>query len=123
MKEILTKKRAIELHYEMWRDMQRDLGDNPEWHKRESYKANWCITHGFDNVDCYCFLCEYTTQQGHWCKGTCPIDWDSLSQLDGIAKYTDCTDCYIYGDDDIHKCAPISEILALPIKDKRIKVG
>lgn len=111
MKEKLTRERALELHRKMWTDMQTELGDNPSPIARFEFKRDWCKEHGFEDVDCSCFLCEYSEQNGLWCGGECLIDWSSLA--DDPSDFTRCTDEYIDGG-DIYKVAPISEILALP---------
>lgn len=116
MNGTITKERALELHREMWQDMQRDLGDNPNGESRYDYKKDWCLRHGFYQVDCYCFLCEYVSRQKGYRKcRDCPIDWSPLSIYSSYNA--DCTDVYTHGVENIYKCAPISEILALPIKE------
>ena len=35
---ILTREQALEYHRQMWRDMQKDLGDRPDWDDRMFYK-------------------------------------------------------------------------------------
>lgn len=115
MKEELTRERALELHRQMWTDMQRECGDNPAWFVRNKFKHKWCEEHGFEDVDCNCFLCEYSSQNDLWCSGNCPIDWSQLTN-DPDHDYSTCTDTY---KDDvynalIYEAAPISAILALP---------
>lgn len=114
MKELLTKERALELHRMMWGDMRNELGDNPLVHQRSSFKAGWCIEHNFNDVDCNCFLCEYTAQQGKWCGNNCPLDWSSLRITKDQCTIACCTDTYKNGIGLIYEVAPISEILALP---------
>lgn len=71
----LTRKQALELHRQMWVDMQKDLGDNPEYVEREKYKTKWCKEHFPDeHIDNDCFLCEYTRQTLGGCN-TCPVVW------------------------------------------------
>jgi len=111
MKEKLTRERALELHRKMWTDMQTKLGDTPSFRDRNKFKRNWCKEHGFEDVDCSCFLCEYSEQNGLWCGGECLIDWSPLA--DDPNEFTRCTDEYIDGG-EIYEVAPISEILALP---------
>ena len=119
----LTREEALELHYEMWTDMQRDLGDNPGADARDEYKSEWCDEYFPNYIVSYnCFLCEYGEQQSREALGTsarrcrfCPIDWSSLTAFEYADKPFTCfrrymgrTNTYIYED------APISEILALP---------
>ena len=56
MKEVLTKERALELHRQMWTDMQTELGDRPLPKVRTKFKKDWCEAHGFEDVDCHCFF-------------------------------------------------------------------
>lgn len=101
----LSRERALELHRQMWTDMQRALGNNPSSLEREHYKRQWCQEH-FPNKsirDC-CFLCEYTFRKFEGVFGCriCPIKWD-------------CN--YCFEGDSIRKSyrnIPISELLALP---------
>ena len=111
MKEELTRERALELHRKMWTCMQTELGDNPTSYARIKFKRDWCKEHGFDDVDCHCFLCEYSKQTGSWCASECLIDWSPLACEPG--EYSMCTDEY-KGGGEIYEAAPISEILALP---------
>ena len=119
----LTREEALKLHYEMWSDMQRDLGNNPGGDVREHYKSEWCDERFPDYIVAYdCFLCEYGEQQsrkkfgisGRRCQ-FCPIDWsdliagsESVLQSTCFRRYKGRANTYIYED------APISEILALP---------
>ena len=41
----LTKEKALELHRQMWSDMQKDLGDNPPRTIRGDYKRYWLRKH------------------------------------------------------------------------------
>lgn len=119
----LTREEALKLHYEMWSDMQRDLGDNPDWIARSDYKSEWCDEKFPDDGIAYkCFLCEYGEQQSRkefgWSGKRClfcPIDWSALIavsdasyQLTCFRRYRGRANTHIYED------APISEILALP---------
>lgn len=113
MEELLTKERALELHRMMWEDMRDKLGDNPLFHHRSLFKKDWCKEHNFKDVDCSCFLCEYTTQQGEWCNN-CLLDWSSLRIINDTNDVAHCTDTYKNGMGLIYEVAPISEILALP---------
>lgn len=119
MKEKLTREKALSLHRQMWADMLLKLGNNPDSLDRTVFKRDWIQAHGYEDIECNCFLCEYDTQQRKigedWCK-FCPIDWSSLSaEEDAI-----CGDRYILSNPDsylsIWRSAPISEILNLPEK-------
>ena len=41
----LTKEKAVELHRQMWTDMQRELGNCPTEYQRVKYKEKWCKEH------------------------------------------------------------------------------
>lgn len=106
----LTRERALELHRQMWSDMQRDLGDSPRDIDRIRYKAQWCRKHfPTGHIDNDCFLCEYINvdTNGFSCV-RCPIKWPNEFKADGR--------CYCTIDDYYYK-APISEILALPERE------
>ena len=119
MKEKLTREKALELHRRMWGDMRKKLGNNPSDLARRIFKRDWLQTHGYEDVECNCFLCEYDTQQKSKYKAceACPIDWFPLS----AKKNACCGDQYIYGNsrifDSIWESAPIDEILNLPEKE------
>ena len=100
----LTREQALELHRQMWTDMQRDLGDTPNGGQRVKYKIEWCDIHfPKERIENHCFLCEYNkSSELNGCKG-CPIRWP---YEDFDVSY--CTN-YSY-----YYTAPISEILALP---------
>lgn len=100
----LTREKALELHHQMWCDMQKDLGDTPNLSSRVSYKQYWCKTHGFVDVKGACFLCEYVENFGLDCKD-CPIKWPGVHCGCGVTSY-----CY----------SPISKILALPEREENI---
>ena len=109
----LTREKALELHYQMWGDMQNDLGDNPEPVSRAKYKEGWIRKHfPGEKVTYDCFLCEYAGRMNCW---NCPINWDSLAVDDN--GY--CFEEYIGGGDEgsIYLDAPISEILELPERE------
>ena len=131
MKERLTRETALNLHRQMWADMLIKLGNNPDGLARTMFKLDWIRTHGYKDVECNCFLCEYDYQQrrrgDEWCD-FCPIDWSSLSagEEDDLLslpgeEVASCGDRYIYGNPDsyesIWRSAPISEILNLPEKE------
>lgn len=94
---MLTREKALQKHREMWTAMQKELGDNPSFIARVRFKIKWCVEHGDIDIDCHCYLCEYTEEHGLECN-ECPIDWG-----DGCGKGKT-----NYGH------SPISEILALP---------
>ena len=96
---VLTRERALELHRQMWSDMQKTFGDNPMPWKRINFKENWINEH-FPNAEILnnCFLCEYVENENLSCR-RCPIRWPY-----GF--------CGTY-----HLTEPISEILALPEGD------
>ena len=107
MKEVLTMERAIELHRQMWADMQRRLGDNPEHFERVKFKKEWCDEHfPNDKILNDCFLCEYVKSaisdenlSSIDCEDCCPIQWANGTCLQGKKNYSN---------------MPISELLALP---------
>lgn len=106
---ILTKEQALEYHRWMWRDMQKNLGDCPDWDDRLVYKYKWCREKfPQDHVALDCFLCEYALQKGINCVAYCPIDWGGSG-----------TCCQRLFDEEggiDWRMSPISEILALPEK-------
>jgi len=107
----LTRERALELHRQMWTDMQKDLGDTPDGGQRVKYKHKWCVTHfPKERIENDCFLCEYDESSEFGNCRSCPIRWPYED---------DCTECYCTNYRYYYK-APISEILALP-KRKGIK--
>ena len=106
MKEVLTRERAIELHRQMWTDMQRRLGDNPTDIERLLFKSRWCEEHSpYGKILNDCFLCEYVTYYANErtkhkdCGECCPIKWADGSCILGEKRYNN---------------MPISELLALP---------
>lgn len=104
----LTRERALELHRQMWTDMQQELGDNPNSLERIQYKHQWCQEHFPDeSIRDYCFLCEYTFNTATFNCGYCPIKWD-------------CNYCF-EGDyiKKSYRNIPISELLALPERELR----
>ena len=106
----LTRERALELHRQMWSDMQKDLGDNPIGTDRVEYKIQWCNKHfPTEHIDNHCFLCEYAnmTDKFYSCM-YCPIKWPNEAEFDGVSYCTH--NSYYYN-------APISEILALPERE------
>lgn len=105
--ENLTRERALELHRQMWTDMQRDLGDCPDGGQRIDYKHDWRAKHvPNEYVLNDCFLCEYTEHIDAYGCDACPIRWPYEGE-------DDCTICYCTNY-RYYYTAPISEILALP---------
>lgn len=99
----LTRERALELHRQMWSDMQKELGDTPKDYQRAKYKEKWINKHFPDeNIAHYCFLCEYTNDT---CSN-CPVVW--LAEPEGYC----CTGYLNY------LTMPISELLALPEREE-----
>lgn len=125
MKELLTRKRALELFRQQWTDMQKELGDCPSKSERSAFKYRWINKHmtGDDRVvSSYCFLCEYGTQRQRevirqnladkskaFACDFCPIDWQSPS---GDCMYFSKNNQYVN-----YVYSRISEILALPEKE------
>lgn len=101
----LNKTLAVALHRAMWTDMQTELGDNPSPNQRVCFKAAWIKEHFPDEYVMHnCFLCEYAFKgEAHSCCA-CPIVWP-----EGCCS----------GSDFLYSTAPISDILALPEKDKK----
>lgn len=98
----LTKGQALELHWQMWTDMQTELGDNPSFAQRQSFKAWWCNKHfPEEHIESNCFLCEYCDD----CDD-CPIKWDDDEQYD-----------HCNGHRVNYEHSPISVILALPERE------
>lgn len=97
----LTREEALELHRQMWSDMQRELGDCPDYCDRISYKSEWCNRRFLnEKIEADCFLCEYCNQKYNVYECShCPIDWGAPDCCSGTVNY---------------KKSPISEILALP---------
>lgn len=106
----LTKEKALELHRQMWSDMQKDLGDYPNRNERWQYKEDWIQAH-FPNERVYnlCFLCEYCANQQFstrdefdydFCK--CPIKWPRERCEEGTL------------DESSWDTMPISKLLELP---------
>lgn len=111
----LTKERALELHRQMWSDMQKVFGDKPSWIQRINYKREWIKDHcpelAKDKNDYVyeeiirnnCFLCEYAGEEFEDC--VCPIEWPR-----GKCEH------YIEDEDD-WRYMPISKLLALPERE------
>ena len=94
----LTKEQALELHRQMWSDMQNSLGDYPWSDEREDYKQEWCEDH-FPNEDIsfYCFLCEYNDindfEDGSWVNVTGEITKGDYHGDMPIIKVTEIKSC------------------------------
>jgi hypothetical protein len=115
-----TREEALKYHREMWAEMKKKYGNNPQpWQRylaKRSYikeKQHSCINH--------CYLCEYSAEVGKYtydyddCK-FCPIDWTELSDEEDPDRGT-CLALYKNGYKSIYECAPIDEILALPERE------
>ena len=103
----LTRERALELHRQMWGDMQKELGDKPRPWERIEFKEEWCEQHFPDEkIFASCFLCEYTTvENGEADCNRCPILWGSEEENEGY---------YCASRENDYATVPISQILALP---------
>lgn len=109
----LTRERALELHRQMWTDMQEALGDNPSRDERWIYKDEWIQKH-FSDERVYndCFLCEYCANNQFYSRDSfdydyckCPIKWSAGRCEDGW---------YDSRWDEM----PISKLLALPEREE-----
>ena len=111
----LTRKRALELHREMWGDMQKELGDNPPKYDRYDFKAQWCEEH-FPNESILsdCFLCEYVRQisPSRLRCYNCPINWGK-NEL----KFN-CQGRTVSGNNADYRYDAISKILDLPEREE-----
>jgi hypothetical protein len=128
MKNTLTKEEALKFHRQMWSDMQKELGDNPEPYERTIFKSDWCAKWikendwYSDHITVSCFLCQYQALRNDCSDDcdTCLIDWSSLACWVDDQDIGSCTAHYTahyngdYSNYSIYSCAPISEILALP---------
>ena len=102
----LTREEALKLHRQMWSDMQKELGDCPEYGDRMLFKSKWCEERfPKEEVNAECFLCEYAVHKAGDCRG-CPINWGAAT----------CQKYYIESGVD-WRYSPISEILALPERE------
>ena len=112
----MSEEMAVRLHRMMWSDMQRELGDTPDDSDRNRFKEKWCETHfPGEYIHFNCFLCEYC---GHDYNDNgcdkCPIEWP-----DGVCSRA-------FGKQPVkvdYRFAPISEILALPTRNKELVTG
>ena len=114
----LTKEKALELHRQMWTDMQKSFGDTPGAEERSKFKYEWCNEH-FPKDDVYndCFLCAYAMPEWNKrkdetidsCRVFCPIDWEKAGMKDCCAEYE--------GGGEFYEHAPLSKILDLPERE------
>lgn len=112
----MSEEMAVRLHRMMWSDMQRELGDTPDASDRNRFKEKWCETHfPGEYIHFNCFLCDYC---GHDYSNNgcdkCPIEWP-----DGVCSRA-------FGLPPVkvdYRFAPISEILALPTRNKELVTG
>ena len=111
--ENLTREKALELHRQMWTDMQKDLGDEPSRKQRFTYKRNWIRKHfpelinkddDYEIIRNNCFLCEYADEDYGWCE--CLIDWPQGRCEDD------------YDGEGNWQYMPISKLLALPEREE-----
>ena len=108
----LTKEKALELHRQMWTDMQKMFGDKLSPRNKRRFKEKWCDEH-FPGKDIThsCFLCEYTCQfseSGFEDCSRCPVVWPCESSGN--------VDDYFCGESN-YVSMPISVILALPERE------
>ena len=109
----MSEEMAVRLHRMMWSDMQKELGDTPDASDRNRFKEKWCETHfPGEYIHFNCFLCDYC---GHDYSDNgcdkCPIEWP-----DGVCSR-------VFGQPPAktdYRFAPISEILALPTRNKEL---
>ena len=115
----LTKEKALELHRQMWTDMQKTLGDNPNALDRIAFKEDWCDKHfPCEHITHSCFLCEYTCQFSRFgvelCS-MCPVVWpceQSCVMEDYFCEGKDGGNT-----EDGYRFIPISKILSLPERE------
>ena len=108
----LSEEMAVRLHRMMWSDMQRELGDRPDCADRLKFKCEW-VERNFpgEHIANDCWLCEYASSVANqnggdpYCK-YCPISWPNRH-------------CNTL--DFSYARKPISEILAVPAKNKEIE--
>lgn len=103
----LTREEALSYHYQMWSDMQNDLGDDPSDDQRFIYKRKW-IANNFPEysgkIANNCFLCEYAGGNYTTCENICPVKWPAGR-------------CEDSEDEENWDEMPISELLALPERE------
>lgn len=130
----LTRKKAVELHREMWTAMQEAPG-NKNGIDRMNFKYRWLNVNGYIGIKNDCFLCAYAKQvavkkgvydidtDSGFCQ-FCPIDWRTEEERDkhSCEYITEGKDFACQSCRRTKGCAgkidwrdtPISEILALP---------
>lgn len=118
MNRKMTFEEAVKHHRDMWEEMQRTIGDKPTKLERVMFKSTY--TARFGSCLNLCFLCEYAaTEADENCDlnmcSYCPVDWTDLAEA-GDPDTGTCLALYKDGYDPIYRCAPISEILNLPVK-------
>ena len=115
----LTKEKALELHRQMWTEMQEKLGDNPDARDRCSFKDKWCDEHfPGEPIEHSCFLCEYASQfSADGCEdcSRCPIVWPCEPSY-GKDDYF-CEGLETLDEENGYRFIPISKILSLPERE------
>lgn len=107
----MSEEMAVRLHRMMWSDMQKELGDNPSVKERAQFKFAWIHEHfPSESIANDCWLCEYASSvvkpgdSESYCK-YCPISWPN---------------CHCNTSGFSYAKEPISEILALPTRNKKL---
>jgi hypothetical protein len=115
----LTKEKALELHRQMWTDMQEAFGDKPSARNRVAFKEDWCDEHfPCEHITHCCFLCEYTCQfseDGAEDCSRCPVVWPCEPSY-----WKDDYFCEGNENDDVengYRFIPISKLLSLPERE------
>jgi hypothetical protein len=110
----LTKEKALELHRQMWTDMQKAFGDKPSARNRVAFKEDWCDEHfPCEHITHCCFLCEYTTNENGFVEcHRCPVIWPG--EANGTMSKYFCEPGHLGFE---YTNMPISEILALPERE------
>ena len=67
----LTKEQAIENHRKMW----NWIADETLKRKRVVRKDEYFIEKGISVVQCWCYCCEYSTDNSYIDCDKCPIQW------------------------------------------------
>ena len=114
--KLLTFDEAVRLHKEMWTAMQKEYGDCPTEDQRKAFKDEYLKAHGYNvtyetEIVNNCFLCDYVfTMFNGSCRG-CPVTWPVTNCWTKVSIREKRIAYFL--------SAPISEILALPLRDKR----
>lgn len=115
----LTKEKALELHRQMWTEMQKHLGDNPSARDRLIFKDAWCGEHfPHEEVAHSCFLCEYTrrhSEDEYEDCSLCPVVWPCEPSY-GKEDYF-CEGLENLDTENGYRYMPISKILSLPERE------